>query len=81
MTAPERFKMQVETAQIVQVVASAHGTLISLTDAQEAWWEHSQDYCAEWLTFDSPERPRVEVLQALTKYRERHPYKFKTKTK
>jgi hypothetical protein len=70
-TKTEQFTRELRTAEEVRRVAKEHGTTLTLAQAHEAWAEHSDDYCAGWLAFDS-ESPRIEILQALTKYRERH---------
>ena len=70
-TKTERFASELRTATEVQRVAREHGTSLTIEQAHEAWAEHSDDYCAQWLCWRD-ENPRIEILQALTKYRERH---------
>ena len=70
-TKTERFASELRTAKEVQRVAQEHGTTLTIEQAHEAWAEHSDDYCAGWLCWRD-ENPRIEILQALTKYRERH---------
>lgn len=59
------------TAETVRQIARDHGTTLTLEQAHEAWAEHSDDYCAGWLAWGN-DNPKIDVLQALTKYRERH---------
>ena len=70
-TKTERFMRELCTAEMVQSVAKEHGTVLTIAQSHEAWAEHSEDYCAQWLCWRD-ENPRIEILQALTKYRERH---------
>ena len=70
-TKTERFASELRTATEVQRVARENGTTLTIEQAHECWSEHSDDYCAGWLCWRD-ENPRIEILQALTKYRERH---------
>jgi hypothetical protein len=65
--------LQLRTAELVRSVAIEHGTVLNIEQAHEAWTEHSDDYCAGWLCWRD-ENPRVEILQALTKYRGKRPF-------
>lgn len=68
-----RFMAELRTSEEVQRVAKEHGTTLTLEQAHECWCEHSDDYCAGWLAWRDT-NATVEILQSLTKYRERHPH-------
>ncbi len=61
------FIMHLETAQDLQKIALEAGFAMTLRQAHEAWWEHSQDFCAEWLIPDAVSG-RQELLVAARKY-------------
>jgi hypothetical protein len=62
---------ELRTSAEVQRVAKEHGTPLTIEQAHECWLEHSNDYCASWLSWRDT-NATIEILQALTKYRERH---------
>lgn len=72
-----RFMAELRTSEEVQRVAKEHGTTLTLEQAHECWCEHSDDYCAGWLAWRDT-NAAVEILQSLTKYRERHPHVVNT---
>ena len=63
----EVFIMHLNTAQDLQRKAAESGLTLTLAQSHEAWWEHSQDYCAQWLAPDAASGP-AELLIAARKY-------------
>jgi hypothetical protein len=66
-----RFMAELSTAMTIQQFANARGIIIDIEKSHDAWAEHSDDYCAGWLAWRD-EDPTSEILQALTKWQERH---------
>jgi len=61
------FIMHLNTSTDLQKEAANYGITLTLEQAHEAWWQHSQDYCAGWLAKDSENGP-AELVIAARKY-------------
>lgn len=71
-TKTERFMSEYKTALAVfRVILDEKGDELDVESAHQLWAEHSDDYCAGWLSFRD-EDITSEVLQAYTKWRGRH---------
>lgn len=54
-----------EKEDIEKIVALCltQGYVIDLNTAYDAWWKHSDDYCASWLAVGDPKRDLDEILK------------------
>lgn len=62
--ATDRFMREYNRALAVQHVGVLNGIGTTISCAHAAWWEHSNNYCAQWLESNS-EDPDAEMLRAI----------------
>ncbi len=64
------FARELETARWLRRIAATRGTELTIEQAHEAWAEHSDYYCAQWLAPDA-ENPTAEAWRAIEQWKAR----------
>ena len=68
----DQFFSRLKTLETVaDALYERKGAILTPRQCYELWQEHSDDYCAGWLVFRDRD-PSSEILQAYTKWSERH---------
>lgn len=69
----DAFFRRLETLDVIaDALASRKGAILTPRQCYDLWQEHSEDYCVGWLAFRAPNNPSAEILEAYTKWQERH---------